>query len=71
SNEKITDAIQVCWELTDWNREREMNGLIETMDFLGLNQGLILTNSQEDKIELDGKRIDVKPAWKWLLEKSN
>ncbi|MDZ7319935.1 MAG: ATP-binding protein [candidate division KSB1 bacterium] len=71
SNEKITDAIQVCWELTDWNREREVNGLIETMDFLGLNQGLILTNSQEDKIELDGKRIDVKPAWKWLLEKSN
>ncbi|MDZ7402449.1 MAG: ATP-binding protein, partial [candidate division KSB1 bacterium] len=70
SNEKITEAVQVCWELSDWNREREMNGLIEAMDFLGLNHGLILTNSQEDSIELNGRKIDVKPAWKWLLERS-
>jgi predicted AAA+ superfamily ATPase len=38
------------------------------MDFLELNQGLIITNSQEEVIESQGKTIAVKPAWKWLLE---
>jgi len=68
SEGKISDAIQVCWELTDLNREREINGLVEAMDFLELNQGLIITNSQEEVIESQGKTIAVKPAWKWLLE---
>jgi predicted AAA+ superfamily ATPase len=69
SDEKITEAVQVCWELTDLNREREINGLIEAVNFLELKRGLILTNSQEEILELNGKIIEIKPAWKWLLEK--
>ena len=50
------------------NRDREINGLIEALNFLELSRGLILTNSQEETLELDRKTIEVKPAWKWLLE---
>ncbi len=67
--QKITDAIQVCWELNDLNRDREIKGLVEAMNFFELPQGLILTNSQEELLELNGKKIAVKPAWKWLLER--
>ena len=31
-------------------------------------EGLILTFDQEDKLELDGLKIIIKPVWKWLLE---
>ncbi len=68
TDQKITDAVQVCWELTDMNRDREANGLIEALNFLELKTGLIITNSQEQVFELDGKTIEVKPAWKWLVE---
>ncbi|MFQ5825552.1 MAG: ATP-binding protein [bacterium] len=68
TDQKITDAIQVCWELTDMNREHEINGLLEALNFLQLEKGLILTNSQDESIEMAGKFIEVKPAWKWLLE---
>jgi len=68
TNQEITDAVQVCWELTDMNRDREVNGLIEALNFLELNTGLIITNSQEEVFKIDGKTIEVKPAWKWLLE---
>ncbi len=39
------------------------------MNFLDLKQGLIITNSQEETLESNGKTIEVKPAWKWLLER--
>jgi len=68
TNHEITNALQVCWELTDMNRDREINGLIEALNFLELKTGLIITNSQEQVFELNKKTIEVKPAWKWLLE---
>ena len=71
TNQKITAAVQVCWELTDMNRDREINGLLEALTFLQLKKGLIITSNQEKNIELEGKTIEVKPAWKWLLEIDN
>ena len=43
------------------------NGLIDAFGCYGLNEGLILTDSEEDLFEQDGYRITVKPVWKWLL----
>lgn len=68
TDQEITNAIQVCWELTDLNRDREIKGLTEALHLLGLKTGLIITNSQEQTIEINGQTIEVKPAWKWLLE---
>ncbi len=65
---KITQAIQVCCEINNDNKTREIDGLIEAMNKFELSQGLILTNNQEDKIIIKDKEIILKPVWKWLLE---
>ena len=65
-NEKITQAIQVCYELNEDNKEREINGLKEALTKFSLKQGLILTHNQEDIIETQSKKMLVKPVWRWL-----
>ena len=67
---KITSAIQVTWKLSKENRERELSGLVEAMDKFNLKKGTIITNDQEENITVHGKKITVKPCWKWLLETS-
>ena len=61
------EAIQVCWELNDANRDREIGGLMEAMHHFNLTTGLILTNAREEDIDIDGKCIKVRPVWKWAL----
>lgn len=66
----VTSAIQVCYELTAANRERETGGLVEAMAGLGLTDGLILTYNQEETIPAEQDRtITVMPVWRWLLGK--
>jgi predicted AAA+ superfamily ATPase len=60
-------AIQVTYILDQSNRDREINGLLEAMDSLGLSEGTILTISQEEEISIEGKRINIIPVWKWIL----
>ncbi|MFA5019559.1 MAG: ATP-binding protein [Candidatus Pacearchaeota archaeon] len=67
-NKAVINAIQVCYDLNEDNREREISGLKEAMDKFKLNGGLILTNSQEEEIKIESKKIKVIPVWKWLLE---
>ena len=63
----VTSAVQVCHELNEGNRERETGGLIEAMRVFGVKEGLILTSSQEDHMEVEGMTIVIEPAWKWFL----
>ncbi len=42
---------------------------MEAMEKFKLKKGLILTYDQEDEFVVDGKKIIVKPVWKWLVEK--
>ncbi|MCI2411928.1 ATP-binding protein [Cuniculiplasma divulgatum] len=63
---KIIMAIQVCYEITDDNKSREIEGLMEAMTFFNLDRGLILTYDQEDVIHVGQKYIDIKPVWRWL-----
>ena len=67
-NKEIKQAIQVCYELNEENKEREVGGLSEAIEKFKLKEGLLLTNSQEEELELNGKKIVIKPVWKWLLE---
>jgi|SRR3989344_1310255 len=65
---KVTEAIQVCLNLSELNtKKREINGLSEAMDKYKLDNGLILTFEQEDKIKSNNKEIIIMPVWKWLL----
>ena len=65
---RITSVIQVTKELNLDNRKRELEGLIEAMKAHELQEGLILTKDTEDLIEIDERKIFVRPVWKWLLE---
>jgi predicted AAA+ superfamily ATPase len=67
--EKIIKAIQVCWKIDDESKEREVNGLKETLKKFGLGGGLIITFDQEDEFEVENKKISILPAWKWLSMK--
>ncbi|MBT4377100.1 ATP-binding protein [archaeon] len=64
----ILEAIQVCYRLNKENRGREINGLLDAMNKFKLKKGLILTYDDEEEIVTEGKKIIVKPVWKWLLE---
>lgn len=66
---KSFDAIQVCFDFNEKNKEREINGLLSAMNFFKLTTGYILTYDQEDELKIDNKTIKIKPVWKWLLEK--
>jgi predicted AAA+ superfamily ATPase len=64
----ITQAVQVCYELNEDNKDRETKGLTEAMDKFKLNKGLLLTYDQEDSLKANGNDIVVEPVWKWLLQ---
>lgn len=56
------NAVQVCYELTSENREREVRGLIETCRKFSGVKPLIVTFNQKDKISYDGMIIEAIPA---------
>jgi predicted AAA+ superfamily ATPase len=56
--------IQACWSLADTaTRKREVRALQTAMHELGLNRGTIVTWLEEGSVD----RIEIVPAWKWLL----
>ena len=65
---KIVEAIQVSWSIhNSETRKREVEGLLDALKIYNLSDGLILTDSEEDKFIVDSFNITVKPVWKWLL----
>lgn len=48
-------------------RKRELNGLVEALNFFGCDQGYLLTRDHEETITLKGKTILALPLWKWFL----
>ncbi len=60
-------AVQVCLELTEENREREIHGLLGAMQELGLSTGTIVTLRQHDYTRIDGRTLSVVPAHEWLV----
>lgn len=58
---------QVCYDLSEENRERELDGLILCARDLGLRKGIILTFDQEEEFIKKRVKIKVIPVWKWLL----
>lgn len=64
---KNLGLLQVCFELNEDNKDREINGMLAAMEYTKLKTGTILTLNQEDELDFDSRTILVKPAWKWLL----
>ncbi len=65
---KITELIQVCYNLTEENKEREINGLLSAMKKYRLKEGLLLTYNTQETITINNYKIKVVPVWKYLLE---
>jgi len=60
-------AIQVAWELTDENRQREYGGLIEACKSLNKPDGTIITRDQDFVEKISGITITCIPFAKWLI----
>ena len=68
--EKVIRLIQVTWSMADdKTREHEIKGLLEASSVTGCDNLLIITDDEKDTFQISGKRIDVMPAWEWLLGK--
>lgn len=61
--------IQVTETLAnDRTRKRELRALHAAMVQCNMNHGVVVTLDEAERIEQDGRVIDVVPAWRWLLE---
>jgi len=65
-NNSVKEAIQVCLTVNDENFDRELNGLLEAMQHLGLKEGCIVTLNQSDSFEKEGVAVRMIPAHLFL-----
>jgi len=66
---KVRKLVQVSLNMqNEMTREREVRGLLAGMRRFELGEGLILTREEEQILKIDGKKIQVLPIWKWLLD---
>ncbi len=59
---KARNIVQVCYELTPDNLDRELNGLFEALTFFEMKKGFIVTKNQSDRFKRDGKIAEVIPV---------
>lgn len=63
--------IQVCESMeNERTREREISALSEGMQELKLKEGIIVTQCEEEEIQVESGSIQVIPAWQFLLSLS-
>jgi predicted AAA+ superfamily ATPase len=68
---RVEEAFQVAVDLSDdETRKREVRGLVQCCQSLGLEKGYILTLNSEEQFESDGVRVEVVPAWRFFLAKT-
>ena len=62
-------AIQVCFDLDNsaGTFDREVKALLKITEVLECRQLLIITRDTERMLEIKGRKIEVIPVWKWLL----
>lgn len=59
---------QVCADMAqEKTKEREIRALIAAMNELDLSQGTVVTIDQEETVELNGRKINLVPAWRFFL----
>lgn len=65
--DEVDSLVQVCWELNETTRGREIEGLLNASKDTGCSELVIVTYDQEESISIDDHTIKVIPAWKWFL----
>lgn len=60
--------VNVSYQIEDEKTlKREVNALVEGMDYFKLDRASLITADREEKIEVEDRVIEVIPMWKWLL----
>ena len=60
--------VNVSYELKDEKtKQREINGLIEAMEYFHLDSAYLVTKDEENEIVVDSKKIIILPLFKFLL----
>jgi len=59
-------AVQVCYELNEENRERELRGIVETCRKFNIENPQIVTFNQNDIISFDGMTVEAVDAMSFL-----
>ena len=61
--------MQVAYSLSDSAKPREVGNLVKLANISDSALRLLIVTKEEERvIEEDGKRIEIKPAWKFLLQ---
>jgi hypothetical protein len=63
---RVDAAIQVCWEINPASEERELRGLAEALRATRAPKAAILTFDQEGERVVEGRRVPLLPAWRWM-----
>jgi uncharacterized protein len=66
-NGKVIELIQVCYDLTPENLDRESQGLIEAMEFFNIKEGKIITLKQTETFVKDKFKVKVMAAADFLI----
>jgi len=64
----IQHILQVSYEINSMNKQREIDGLVEAMDFFRQNKACIVTFNQEDELIINDKKVIILPFWKWVVD---
>ena len=65
-NKKCKMLIQVCWEMNGDTKMREIDGLLNAMEFFKKDEGTIITFNQRDTLRVNGNTINLIPAFDFL-----
>ena len=62
-------AMQASYQMSDEETiEREVKALVTLHGLYPLKRAMIITYEDEGEIVRDGLKIEIRPAWKWVLE---
>lgn len=60
--------INVSVDISDTDTfEREINSLVEGMEFIGITKSVLITKDREGSMSVGDKLVNFIPLWKWLL----
>lgn len=68
---KIKGVYQVCNEINNQNKQREIDGLLEAMNYFALSSGSIITLNQKDILKIENKIIYLIPIFEILTLSTN
>ena len=61
--------VNVSYKIDDpATRKREIDGLIEAMNYFKLSKAYLITSEEDQTMQIDDKKIYIVPLFRWLLE---